>query len=274
MIFIHDKLLTPRDTEVVAIASNDNKKYLYMDLALIEKLLSYGKNDIAFDISKKHLIGDKPVSAKSMDLASAILTNFDKNWIKAVAAFLLLIPEEYVPTLESEDDKLTFACMALDTIVSSIDVEYYVRSPQNSRPDLTSTFHLLKHYKSRASQLYGTWFTGIVVVPITDVKYVTESGESVSNTVSVTESEPSSKSIKMSGGIADMIQEPQESADTISADDYAALMAELKALDDAYEAKQVEWTKDKNGTEQVRVDPEMKRRNDATNAINDLLARV
>ena len=273
MIFVHDKLLAPRDTEVVSIASNDKSKYLYMSLDVVELLITYSRNDIGFDVSKSNLIGDEEVSPKATELAAIVLSNFEKKWIQAVAAFLLLLPDKYIPTFESDEDKLLFACMALDTIISSVNIDAYVKYQRSSRPDLTSTFRMLRHYKSRSEQIFGMWFTGIVITPITNVQYVTDSGQPVN----VPEKDEkvkhtASKTVQV-GGIADMIQEPTESNNTISEDDYEALMAELSAIDESYEKIKAEPIEDKDGNKQVIVEPEVKRRNDAQNLLSSLMTK-
>lgn len=242
MIYYDSVFQAPRTPEVFTMADNHNS-YVYVSRNLYDTalLLSSRYNDNITQIEAA-VAGGKRKFLENKELVELMLEMYTScpAPMNALFPFLALTHEYEVPKFEDDNDRRLYAYSTLDLVLSSIDALGYLRLPENARAELKVPKHLLANYKNRLMQVCSLWFTGEVLMPISQkvTNYVAPVQQVVTQTVTPaqavpaqTQTEPKKLNTNVTNSVADKVMPGAKQDNTVTDEEYEAIMKKFEEED-------------------------------------------
>lgn len=267
MILVNKNFMTPRTPDVITLQDTDGD-YIYVNRALydIAVIFNYSSQGDVMKMESS-VLGEKQKSDYSnKDILTMMLDIYPTvpEPLNMLVPFMMLADTVKVPEGIEAYEAKEYAYNLIDIVCNSIDVRSFVKLPSQMRSPLTGLQHLAKTYKERTAHTMAMWFTGMEVLPITEVvqvggpQYVTPQATApVATPIPV---EKSSTPLPIpTGSITTVPAADKDSAEpmpyTISEEEFAELQRMMEEADKEFEEQQ---KKQKEKSKQVEVPKEVK----------------
>lgn len=278
MILVDKNFMTPRTIDVITLQDTDGD-YIYVNRALYDVAVIFNYNTQC-DISKMEdsVLGNKHKDGYSnKDILSIMLDIYQSvpEPLNMLVPFMMLADTVTVPSGLNKYEEKEFAYNLIDIICNSIDVRSFVKLPAHMRSPLTGLQHLAKAYKERNAHTMAMWFTGVEILPITDViQQTVQTSATVVAAPTVEEKVVSVNPVPLpipAGSITTVPAADKDSVEpatnTISEEEYAELQRMMEEADREFEEQQ---KKQAEKSKQVEVPKKVKE----ASGINNLFASV
>lgn len=278
MILVDKNFMTPRTTDVITLQDTDGD-YIYVNRALYDVAVIFNYTTQC-NISKMEdsVLGNKHKDGYSnKDILSIMLDIYQSvpEPLNMLVPFMMLADTITVPSGLNKYEEKEFAYNLIDIICNSIDVRSFVKLPAHMRSPLTGLQHLAKAYKERNAHTMAMWFTGVEILPITDViQQTVQSSAPVVTAPPVEEKAVNTTPTPLpipAGSITTVPAADKDSVEpatnTISEEEYAELQRMMEEADREFEEQQ---KKQAEKSKQVEVPKKVKE----ASGINNLFASV
>lgn len=278
MILVNKSFMTPRATNVVVLEDKDGD-YIYVDRNLYDNAVIFNhttQGDLG--AMEKSVLGGLDKNSINKDILTLMLDVYATapEPLNVLISFLLIADNIVVPKgLEGFEAK-EFTYNLLDVITNSIDVRTYVKLPDKLRNRLSGIQHLAKTYKERIAHTIAMWFTGVEIVPISQISYSQVPVETPAPAQHQTPTEQKPLPIP-AGSVTTIPAADKESAtpepNTISEEEFLALQKLLEDQEREFEekTKKREEEKKKPATKMVEVTKEVSDRAEIDSIFTDVL---
>lgn len=173
MILVSKNFMTPRTINVVTLEDKSGD-YIYVDRNLYDNAVIFNHTTQG-DTNKmdKMVLGENLKNKVNEDILTLMLDIYATapEPINMLIPFMMIAEGISVPDDLSPEETKQFGYNLLDVITNSIDVRTYVKLPAQMRSNLNGISHLAKTFKERAAHTIGMWFTGVETVVIKNVQY-------------------------------------------------------------------------------------------------------
>lgn len=286
MILVNKNFMTPRTTNVVTLEDKSGD-FIYVDRNLYDNAVIFNHTTQG-DTNKmdKMVLGENLKNKVNPDVLTLMLDIYATapEPINMLVPFMMIADGITVPEGLSPEETKSFGYNLLDVITNSIDVRTYVKLPAQMRSNLTGIQHLAKTFRERAAHTVGMWFTGVETVVIKNVQYANVY-ENVQPAVQVatptTVAEPVTHAptpLPVPAGSITTTPAPDKEtatpmANTISEEEYEAMMKAMMEDDEEFEQRQKDREKKKTeAPKQVEVSKEMSDRAEVNSMFASILA--
>lgn len=285
MILVSKNFMTPRTINVVTLEDKSGD-YIYIDRNLYDNAVIFNHTTQG-DTNKmdKMVLGENLKNGINPDILTLMLDIYATapEPINMLIPFMMIADGIRVPDGLTPEETKQFGYNLLDVITNSIDVRTFVKLPAQMRSNLNGISHLAKTFKERAAHTVGMWFTGVETVVIKNVQYnsayenivpVTAPAAPVAHTPEVHTPTP----LPVPAGSITTTPAPDKDtatpmANTISEEEYEAMMKAMMEDDEEFEQRQKDREKKKTeAPKQVEVSKEMSDRAEINSVFASVLA--